>query len=163
MAVTRVRDVPARFAISAWVCLPDWMIFESATVNSERNSISAVSAMDKPRASPSSFAERTVTTLLALDFAIQNLPKPLATDFYFVPGCLLSRFPEPVKHNNRLFQLDEIEHTHGGCLVLHPELVRARSNVGHRPAQRQPQADAFLNVAKRLADILLDRRLFIAN
>ncbi len=69
MAVTRVLDVPARLAISAWVSWPARMILVSETVRSERNSISAVSLADKPSARPNSSAVRTVTNLRVLDVA----------------------------------------------------------------------------------------------
>ena len=70
MAVTRVRDVPARLAMSAWVSRPDWMILASETVRSERNSISAVSLADKPSTRPNSSAVRTLTNFRVLGVTI---------------------------------------------------------------------------------------------
>jgi hypothetical protein len=90
------------------------MIFVSETVRSERNSISAVSAVDKLNARPRSSVVRTVTSLRALDVAMQHLFQSLLAKGHFPFGGLLRPLLKCVKHQDRLSQLDEVEHPHGG-------------------------------------------------
>jgi hypothetical protein len=75
MAVTRVRDVPARLAISACVSFPFWMIFASAQVSSDRNSISSVSANWRMR------------TVLAHGFSEVDPAFPVHTQRASALGC----------------------------------------------------------------------------
>jgi hypothetical protein len=98
MAVTRVREVPALFAISSWVYFPFLMIFASAQTSSERNSISPVSPFDNPKALPKSSAVLARTVLSEFDCLIEHLLQSLARQVdlasWHFPRFLLKRMKD---------------------------------------------------------------------
>lgn len=157
MAVTRLRDVPALLAISACVREPLRMILISSQVSSERNSISPVSAGDKPRALPKSSAVLTRTGFSGFDCFIQHLLQSLPSEVNLANRRLLGLLLKGMEHDDRIRSAQAVENSDRQLFRSDPQLMDSLTNLSHRATKRHPQPHALLKIPQSLADPLSNR------